>query len=92
MASTNFINYAEMALRMIPASAMILFAEHSRFPEFFKIVGWMMLITTFILTLVPRKIHHRFALKCADVLTPVYLRLVSPFAFALGSFFIYCVA
>ena len=89
MASTNFINYAEMILRMFTAIALILFAENSRFPEFIKIFGWMMFITTLILIIVPRKMHHSFALKCADVLDPLYLRLISPFAFVLGSFFIY---
>ena len=35
--STNFINYAEITLRMIPAAALILSANISKYPEVFKI-------------------------------------------------------
>jgi len=34
--STNFINYAEITIRMIPATALILYSDLSRYPEFSK--------------------------------------------------------
>jgi len=90
--STNLINYAEITIRMIPAAALILFADHSKFPEIFKIFGWFMLGTSMVLYFVPRKIHHKFSLSAADFLKPFYFQLVSPFAFLIGGFLIYCVA
>jgi hypothetical protein len=89
--STNFINYAEITMRMIPATALILYSDHSRYPEFFKIFGWVMLITSIILYFVPRRMHHQLSLKYASVLKPLFIQLLSPLAFLLGAIFIYSV-
>ena len=89
--STAFINYAEITLRMIPAAGLILAAENSKFPDVFKIVGWFMLVTSFILYFVPRKFHHQFSNKCADILLPIYFQLISPFALLIGLIIIYSV-
>lgn len=87
--STNFINYAEITIRIIPAVAMILYANLAKFPEAFKIFGWFMFITSLVLYMVPRKIHHQFSMKSADVLKPIYFQLISPFAFLIGGLIIY---
>jgi uncharacterized membrane protein YfcA len=78
--STNFINYAEITLRMIPAIGLILVAEESRSPSLFTIVGWFMLLTSLVLYFVPRKWHHHFSNKAANVLKPIYFQIISPFA------------
>jgi hypothetical protein len=78
--STNLINYAEITIRMIPAAALILCAELSKFPEMFKLLGWFMIVTSLILYFVPRRWHHQYALWCADVLKPNYIRWLSPFS------------
>jgi len=89
--STNFINYAEISLRIIPAVALILSADISKYPDVFKIFGWFMLITSFILYFVPRQIHHNFSLKAADILKPYYFQIISPFSFIIGILLIYSV-
>ena len=89
--STNFINYAEITLRMIPATALILAADISKYPEIFKIFGWFMLCTSFVLYFVPRQIHHNFSTKAANILKPLYFQLISPFAFVIGILIIYSV-
>ena len=89
--NTNFINYAEITIRMIPAAALILYADISKYPEVFKIFGWFMLCTSLVLYFVPRQIHHNFSLKAADFLKPFYFQLISPFAFVFGSAIIYSV-
>ncbi len=89
--STNFINYAEITIRMIPATALILYSDFSKYPEFFKILGWFMLITSLVLYFVPRRIHHNYSLKCADIIKPLYFQFISPFAFLFGAALIYCV-
>ena len=89
--STNFINYAEITIRLIPASALILYSELSKFPDAFKIFGCIMLITSLVLYLVPRKIHLNFSNKSADILKPIYFRLISPFAFLFGGLIIYSI-
>ena len=89
--STNFINYAEITLRIIPAVGLILSADNSRFPEIFKIFGWFMLCTSLVLYFVPRQLHHNFSLKAAEILEPLYFQLISPFSFLIGSLLIYSV-
>lgn len=87
--STDFINYAEITIRLIPAIALVLYADFSKFPEVFKIFGWIMLITSLVLYVVPRKIHHSFSMRSADMLKPIYFQLLSPFAFIFGGLIIY---
>lgn len=89
--STNFINYAEITIRMIPAAALIFYADTSKYPEVFKIFGWFILCTSLVLFFVPRQIHHNFSLKAADFLKPFYFQLISPFAFVIGAAIIYSI-
>lgn len=89
--STNLINYAEITIRIIPAIGLILSADHSKYPEIFKIFGWFMLLTSFVLYLVPRQLHHNFSIKAAEILKPLYFRLISPFAALIGILLVYCV-
>ncbi len=89
--STNFINYAELITRMIPAVGLILYAPFSRYPLVFQVLGWFMLVTSIILCFIPRKLHHNYSMKSADILKPVYFRLISPFSFLFGSAIIYSV-
>ncbi len=88
-ASTNFINYAEITIRLIVGIALILYSDFCKSPEIFKILGWFMLITALILYCVPRKLHHKFAMRSADIIKPVHFRIISPFAFLFGSLIIY---
>ena len=89
--STNLINYAEITIRMIPAAGLVLYAEYSKSPEIFSVLGWFMIATSLILYLVPRRIHHAYALRSADILTPTYFRLVSPFSMLFGAAILYSV-
>jgi hypothetical protein len=90
--STNLINYAEITIRMIPAAALVISAEVSRFPEIFRLLGWFMITTSIVLYFVPRRIHHNYALRCADILTPTFIRVISPFSMLFGSAIIYSVS
>lgn len=87
--STNFINYAEITIRIIPAVGLILSADNSKFPEAFKVFGWFMLLTSLVLYFVPPQLHHSFSVKAADILKPLYFQLISPFAILIGVFLIY---
>jgi uncharacterized membrane protein YfcA len=90
--STNFINYAEITIRIIPAVGLILSGENSKFPDIFKIFGWFMLLTSLVLYFVPRQAHHNFSLRAADILKPLYFQFISPIAMLIGVFLIYSVA
>ena len=90
-ASTNFINYLELTSRGIWGIAIVLYAESSKFPEFFQIFGMFVVITTAILLSIPRKWHAWYAVWCSNKLTALYIRIVSPFSLAFGIFLIYSV-
>lgn len=89
--STNFINYAEITIRIIPAVGLIFSADNSKFPEIFKIIGWFMVCTSLILYFVPRYLHNSFSNKAADILKPLYWQIIAPFAFCIGCLIIYSV-
>ena len=89
--STNLINYTEITVRMIPAAALILYSEFSKFPEIFKYFGWFMIGTSEVLYFVPRRLHHKYALLCADLLNPTLIRIISPFSVLFGMAMIYSV-
>jgi uncharacterized membrane protein YfcA len=89
--STNFINYFEITIRMIPAAGLVVYSEFSKYPEIFKLIGWFMIATSLVLYFVPRRIHHKYALWTADILTPTYIRLSSPFSILFGGGVIYSV-
>lgn len=89
--STHFINYAEITIRMIPAVALILSADNSKYPGIFKLFGWFMLLTSLVLYFVPRQLHHNFSVKAANILKPLYFQFLSPFAFIIGILIIYSV-
>ena len=89
--STNFINYFEITIRMIPAAGLVLYSEFSNYTDAFRILGWFMLATSFVLYFVPRKLHHDYALWCAKILKPNYIRLLSPFSIFMGCIIIYSV-
>ena len=87
--STNFINYAEITLRMVPAIALIVAADISKYPQIFRLFGWFMLCTSLVLYVVPRKMHHNFSVGAASFLKPLYFQLISPLAMLIGSLIIY---
>jgi hypothetical protein len=89
--STNLINFTEITVRMIPAIGLIVYADYSRFPQVFSVVGWFMISTSLILYFVPRKIHHNFSLKSAEILRPSYFQLISPFAMLIGLAILYAI-
>ncbi len=89
--STNLINYAELSLRMVPAVGLILSAEYSKFELFFKLLGWFMFISSIIIMIIPRQLHHQYSIKSAEILKPRYFQLISPLSFTFGGFLIYAV-
>jgi uncharacterized membrane protein YfcA len=89
--STVFIHFSELTIRMIPAAALIIYADASKFQEIFKILGWFMIATSLILYFVPRRLHHNYAKGCANKLKPLYIQIISPFSIFFGACFIYAV-
>jgi hypothetical protein len=89
--STNYINYGEITIRLIPAIALMVYSSYSRFPEVLKFFGGFMIATSLVLYFVPRRYHHAYAEKWASILSPFQVRLIAPLAFVFGASIIYAV-
>jgi len=87
--STPLINYTELSLRMVPAFSMVMYAEYAHFPLFFSLLGYFMIATSVILMIIPRQWHHQYALQCAEILQPMYVRFMSIPSFIFGAVLIY---
>jgi len=84
-ASSGFIHYLELVLRLIAGGAILLYAPQMLFSGFFVIVGWVLVVTTAGLFAVPWQWHHRFAQRAVPYATR-NLRLVAVASFAFGVF------
>lgn len=62
-----------------PAVILIIYSDVSGFPAAFRVLG------SIILYFVPRAMHHNYSLKSAEILQPLYSRLLSPVSIIIGS-------
>jgi len=60
-ATTPALHYLELAIRMLIGAAFILHAPATRVPEIFVGAGWILLVTTAVLALIPWRWHREFA-------------------------------
>lgn len=54
-------HYLELLLRFVAGGAIVLYAPHMLFSDFFVLFGWTIVITTIALLAVPWQWHQRFA-------------------------------
>jgi hypothetical protein len=87
--STSLINYGEITIRLIPAIAMVYVAPETKLPLFFQLFEWIMIATSLILYVTPRKIHQQLSIGFAEKLKPIYLQCIAPLAFLIGMGLIY---
>ncbi len=81
-------HYTEQGLRLLVGAAVVTFADSMRHPELFKLFGWLIVISTVGLLLIPWQWHHKFSTR---VMPPVYrhMRLFALGALALAAFILY---
>ena len=60
-ASSAFTHYLELILSLIAGGAILLFAPHMLFSDFFVIFAWILVVTTVGLFAVSWRWHQRFA-------------------------------
>ncbi len=60
-AGTSPKHYAELAVRLIVGVAMLLVARDSAYPTALAAFGWILVVSTAFMALVPWRLHHRFA-------------------------------
>ena len=90
-ASSARAHYTEQAARLIAGTAIVVFASLMWYPDLFKGFGWLIIVTTVGLLLIPWQWHHQFA-KWAIPLAIRYLKLYAFGALALGALILYGVS
>lgn len=60
-ASSAETHFLEMAVRIVAGGAFILYAPATRFPTIFSVFGWLLIVTTAVLVLIPWRWHREFA-------------------------------
>lgn len=78
-------HYAELFLRFVVGSAFILYAPRMRLSGAFTFFGWVLLVTTACLLLIPWRWHYRFAQHAVPRATR-YITLIGLASLALGGF------
>jgi len=87
-ASSARTHYTEQGLRLVVGAAVVTFASSMRYPGLFKLFGWLIIVSTAALLLIPWQWHNKFGTL---VMPPVFrrMRLFALGAFALGAFILY---
>jgi hypothetical protein len=60
-ADTSLKHYVELAIRLIVGGAMLLVARDSTYPTALAVFGWILVVSTAFMALMPWRLHHRFA-------------------------------
>lgn len=88
-ASSAVTHYTEQALRLIVGAAIVSFAGSMRHPELFNAFGWLIVVSTGGLLLVPWQWHNRFS----KLVMPQVFQRMKLFALGaciLGAFILTC--
>ena len=82
-AASQPVHFAELLLRLVVGAALLLSAPRMSLPDAFNFFGWVLLVTTACLLLVPWRWHRRFA-RYAVPHAIRYITLVGVASLALG--------
>ena len=83
-ASTYFIHFTELGLRALAGLGFIRIAPFTDYGTPLKIWGVFLIITAFIIMLIPRRWHHAYAVWWAEKLKPWHIRLCAPVSLSVG--------
>ncbi len=89
-ASSAQAHYAEQVVRLTAGAAMVIFAIETRFPDLIRCFGWIIIVTTSGLLLIPWRWHQWFA-QWAIPQALRHIKLFALGAFVLGAFLLYAV-
>ena len=82
-ATTPNKHYLEMAVRLVVGAAVLATASRMPFPLPFMVFGWVLVLSTLVLSLMPWRWHNRFAQRAVPQALK-YLPLIAIASFATG--------
>ena len=90
-ASSARAHYTEQAARLTVGAAMVIFSPSMWYSDLLNLFGWILIITSIGLLLIPWQWHHKFG-EWAIPLTLRYMKFYALGAFVLGIFFVYALS
>lgn len=60
-AGSRHVHVAELSIRFLVGGAFVIYAPRMAAPQLFGFLGWILLVTTVFLALLPWRWHQRFA-------------------------------
>jgi len=90
-ASSQAIHFVELTLRLLVGAALVLYAPRMFLSAAFNLFGWVLLVTTACLLLVPWRWHHRLAQYAVPRVTP-HIVVVGVASMLIGGFILAAVA
>jgi len=87
-ASSARAHYTEQIARLIVGVAFVVLAPYMRYSNLFNLFGWILIVTTIGLLLIPWQWHHKFG-EWVIPLTLRYMKFYALGAFILGVLIIY---
>jgi hypothetical protein len=79
------LHFVELFLRFVVGAAFVIGAHQMLLPEVFRAFGWLLLISTAVLLLLPWQWHQRFAQQTLPRATR-YIGLIGVASLAFGGF------
>jgi hypothetical protein len=68
-ASSRSLHFTEMFFRLVVGAALVVNAPKMSLTPVFNLFGWLLIVTTACLILVPWQWHHRFAQRAVPLFT-----------------------
>jgi hypothetical protein len=84
------LHLVELAVRFTVGASLLIYSPYMRFPEMYKVFGWVMIGTTLVLLLIPWRWHRRFAGWSVPLATR-RLGLFAAASLAAGTFVVFSV-
>ncbi len=84
-ATSLSVHLIELALRLVAGVGLLLHAPQMRFGGAFNMLGWVLIISSLALLILPWRVHHRFASQAVPMATR-YIGVLGASSLAIGVF------
>ncbi len=87
-ASSPRAHYLEQALRLVAGLGFVWFSPQMKYHDLFLVFGWVLVVTSIVLLLLPWRFHQRFATWSIPMVI-ARIKLYALASFGLGAFVLF---